>query len=76
MCRNIQFTETRDGRYHRSRFTPLPGTLPERLRKRVYKTRELARADIFDYIEVFYNRQRRHDHLGGVSPVDFEAASL
>lgn len=48
----------------------------ERIRKRVYKTRELARADIFDYIEVFYNRQRRHDHLGGVSPADFEAASL
>ncbi|WP_324070566.1 IS3 family transposase, partial [Klebsiella pneumoniae] len=25
-----------------------------------------ARADIFDYIEVFYNRNRRHSHLGGV----------
>jgi putative transposase len=47
----------------------------ERIRKRVYKTREMARADIFDYIEVFYNRQRRHDHLGGVSPAAFEAAS-
>lgn len=47
----------------------------ERIRKRVYKTRELARADVFDYIEVFYNRQRRHDHLGGVSPEAFEAAS-
>ncbi len=48
----------------------------ERIKKRVYKTRELARADIFDYIEVFYNRQRRHSHLGGVSPEAFEAASL
>jgi hypothetical protein len=27
----------------------------ERIRKRIYKTRDLARADIFDYIEVFYN---------------------
>ena len=41
----------------------------ERTRKRIYKTRDLARADLFDYIEVFYNRARRHSHLGGVSPV-------
>lgn len=41
----------------------------ERIRKRIYKTRDLARADIFDYIEVFYNRARRHSHLGGCSPV-------
>ena len=47
----------------------------ERIRKRIYKTRELARADIFDYIEVFYNRTRRHSHLGGVSPEAFERAS-
>ncbi|MEL5351021.1 IS3 family transposase [Serratia nevei] len=47
----------------------------ERIRKRIYKTRDLARADIFDYIEVFYNRARRHSHLGGVSPEDFEQAS-
>lgn len=47
----------------------------ERIKKRIYKTRELAREDIFDYIEVFYNRQRRHSHLGGVSPEVFEAAS-
>ncbi len=40
----------------------------ERVRQRVYKTRELARADIFDYIEVFYNRTRRHSHLGGSAP--------
>lgn len=47
----------------------------ERIRKRVYKTRELAKADVFEYIEMFYNRTRRHTHLGGVSPAAFEAAS-
>lgn len=47
----------------------------ERIRKRIYKTRDLARADIFDYIEVFYNRSRRHTHLGGISPDAFERAS-
>lgn len=47
----------------------------ERVRKRVYKTRDLARADVFDYIEVFYNKMRRHTHLGGVSPESFERAS-
>jgi putative transposase len=44
----------------------------ERIRRRVYKTRDLARADVFDYIEVFYNRVRRHTHLGGISPEAFE----
>jgi putative transposase len=47
----------------------------ERIRKRIYKTRELARADVFDYIEVFYNRTRRHSHLGGISPEAFESAA-
>ena len=48
----------------------------ERIKKRVYKTRDLARADVFDYIESFYNRTRRHQHIGGVSPEAFEAASF
>lgn len=48
----------------------------ERIRKRIYKTRDLARVDIFDYIEIFYNRSRRHSHLGHVSPEAFERASL
>ena len=47
----------------------------ERIKKRIYKTRDLARADIFDYIEMFYNQSRRHSHLGGVSPEAFERAS-
>lgn len=47
----------------------------ERVRRRIYPTRDAARADVFDYIEGFYNRTRRHSHLGQVSPVDFERAS-
>lgn len=47
----------------------------ERISKRIYKNRDLARADVFDYIEVFYNRARRHSHPGGVSPEAFEQAS-
>jgi transposase InsO family protein len=39
-----------------------------------YATREQAKASIFEYIETFYNRVRRHSTLGYVSPVDFEAA--
>ena len=46
----------------------------ERIRKRIYKSRKEARSDIFDYIEAFYNRKRRHKHLNQQSPVDFEKA--
>ena len=41
---------------------------------KIYKNRELAAADVADYIVAFYNRSRRHGHLGGVSPEEFEAA--
>lgn len=37
-----------------------------------YRTRDEARADLFQYIEGFYNPQRRHSTIGGVSPVEFE----
>ena len=46
----------------------------ERIKKQIYKNRELALADVTDYIVTFYNRTRRHSHLGGVSPEQFEAA--
>jgi len=36
-----------------------------------YETRDAARADIFEYIEVFYNRVRRHSSINGVSPATF-----
>ena len=49
------------------------GLKKERIRKRIYKTRDFARADIFDYIEMFSNRTRRRRHLGGISPKAFES---
>lgn len=44
----------------------------ELVHDRNYKTRLSARKDIFEYIEVFYNRQRRHSYLDYLSPVEFE----
>ena len=47
----------------------------ERIKRRIYQAREEARSDVFDYIEVFYNRSRRHSSLGQISPYEFEKAS-
>jgi putative transposase len=44
----------------------------ERTGRRTYRTRDEARADVFDYIERFYNPARRHSTLGYLSPVEFE----
>lgn len=44
----------------------------ERIGKKVYRTRGQAKADVFDYIECFYNPTRRHSTLGYLSPIDFE----
>ena len=48
----------------------------ERIGKRVYRTRDDARADVFDYIELFYNPRRRHSTLGYLSPVEFEEKAM
>lgn len=48
----------------------------ERVFDTVYKTREEARGDIIDYIEMFYNSWRRHSYLGYLSPMDFEKMSV
>ena len=48
----------------------------ERIKRRKYKTRDAARADVFDYIERFYNRKRRHGYVGNISPVEFEKRTL
>jgi len=47
------------------------GTLKVELGE-TFDTRELARHALFDYIEVFYNRARRHSSLGYVSPAKYE----
>jgi putative transposase len=43
----------------------------ERVHGAKYRTREQAKADIFEYVEVFYNRTRRHSTLGSRSPIQF-----
>lgn len=44
----------------------------DRTARKVYRPRNDARADVFDYIERFYNPKRRHSTLGDLSPNDFE----
>jgi len=44
----------------------------ERIRRRIYRTRDEARQDVFEYIEMFYSTKRRHGHSGRQSPVEFE----
>ena len=46
----------------------------ERIARKVYRTRDDVKADVFDYIERFYNPTRRHSTLGYVSPIEFEKA--
>jgi len=47
----------------------------ERIKKQISKNRGLALADSANYIDHFYNRTRRHSHVGGVSPDECEAVS-
>lgn len=44
----------------------------ERTANKTYRTRDQAKADVFDYIERFYNPRRRHSTLGYLSPMEFE----
>ena len=45
----------------------------ERIRRHIYATREAARSDVFNYIEMFYNTRRRHGFNNQLSPVEYEA---
>src|SRR5436190_17890754 len=44
----------------------------ERTGRKTYRTRDEAKADVFDYIERFYNSKRRHSRIGYMSPMEFE----
>ncbi|WP_457976027.1 IS3 family transposase [Enterobacter sp. SA197] len=44
----------------------------ERIKKKIYGTREEARSDIFDYIEMSYNSKRRHGSSNQMSPTEYE----
>jgi transposase InsO family protein len=44
----------------------------ERTARKTYRTRDEAKADVFDYIELFYNVKRRHSTIGYMSPLEFE----
>ena len=46
------------------------------IHRRSWPTKAEARTAVFDYIEAFYNRRRRHSTLGMLSPVDFETRTL
>jgi len=49
------------------------GTVKEEcVERQTYQTRAEARNSVFEYLEVFYNRQRRHSSLGYVSPAIYE----
>ena len=44
----------------------------ERTARKIYRSRDEAKADVFDYIERFYNPKRRHSTIGYMSPMEFE----
>jgi putative transposase len=44
----------------------------ERTARKMYRTRDAAKADVFDYIERFYNPKRRHSTIGYISPMAYE----
>ncbi len=48
----------------------------ERIRGKTYRSRDAAHADVFDYIERFYNPSRRHSANGYMSPIDFEEQAM
>lgn len=48
----------------------------ERTARKVYRTRDDARADVFDYIERLYNPRRGHSTLDYLSPVEFEEQAM
>ena len=55
--------------YDTSEFVEMEG---ERVNRTRYLARDEAQSDVFDYVERFYNRKRRHGYLGNISPAAYE----
>lgn len=70
----IQMSMSRKGDcYDNAMMESFWGTLKEEcVGQYIFQSRKEAKTALFDYIEVFYNRKRRHSALGYLSPVDFE----
>ena len=71
---NLEYSMSRRGNCHdnavaESFFSALK---KERIKRRIYPTRDEARSDVFNYIEMFYNPIRRHGFSGNLAPVEFE----
>jgi len=73
---NLVPSMSRAGNYHDNAVAKsFFATIKKRIVKRkIYSTREDAKAEIFNFIEMFYNPKKRHSHTGGVSPAKFEEA--
>jgi putative transposase len=54
--------------------TPLKGAVNTRqgIKRHIYSTRDVARSDVVDYVEMFYNSRRRHGFNEMLSPVEYE----
>ena len=48
----------------------------DQIYKRKYDTMEEVQRDVFEYIELFYNRKRMHSHLGYMSPVEYRLKQM
>ena len=71
---NIQASMSKKGDcYDNALIESFWGTLKnECFQEEIYRTRKEAKTALFDYIEIFYNRKRKHSSLGYLSPSDYE----
>lgn len=75
LCSMCRKGECHDNAVVESYFRSLKKELTELVDDEDYFTRSKANESIFEYIEVFYNRQRRHSYLGYISPIEYEQAN-
>lgn len=69
VCEMIRSGNVWDNAAMKSFFSSLK---TERTARKMYRSRDEAKADVFDYIERFYNPKRRHSTVGYMSPMEFE----